>query len=200
MVTWFLKGGPVMWAILACSICSLAIFLERFFILRRKKIIPPLFLSTIQDLISKNKISEAQVLCHQHSSPLSHILQVGIENHGKSRDRMKENIEEIGKKEAIQLSKNVGALGTIAHISPLLGLLGTVLGMMKVFQIITEKGVGNAQSLAGGIAEALITTIAGLIVAIPTLVAYRYLNGKVKAFVTEIEGYSLKLMELLVKE
>lgn len=199
MIEWFQKGGPVMWPILACSIFALAIFLERLFALKRSKIIPDDFLKGVEDLLRHNKTSEAQALCQQSSSKVATVLEMGIKNQGKTRARIKESIEEVGKRESQELSRYVGALATIAHISPLLGLLGTVTGMMRVFQVITEKGVGNAQSLAGGISEALITTIAGLIVAIPTVVAFRFLNARVKELITEMEDHSLRMMEFLIK-
>lgn len=200
MVEWFSKGGPAMWPILISSIVALAVFLERLFTLRRSKVVPTAFLETVRRLLSQQKISEAQTLCEQDTSPLASILQAGIQNRGKPRNQIKESLEDRGKQESLQLSKFIGALGTVAHIAPLLGLLGTVLGMTNVFQVIMEKGVGNAQSLAGGISEALITTVAGLIVAIPTLVAYRYLTARVKAYVTEIEGHSLSLMDQLERQ
>ncbi len=200
MPQWFMDGGPVMWPILVCSIAALSIFLEKLYSLRREKVAPPSFLKTLQELISHKKISEAKAICQQNASPLANILHAGVSLHGKKRERVKENIEEAGKKEALQLNRNIGALATIAHISPLLGLLGTVTGMLRVFHVITTQGVGNAQSLAGGIAEALITTIAGLIVAIPTVVAYRYLTSKVKTYLTEIEEHALQIMDWVAEE
>lgn len=200
MPQWFIEGGPVMWPILICSVAALAIFLEKLFSLRREKIIPKSFLTHVHELIAQKKISEAKTVCQQNTSPLASVLHAGVSLHGKKRDRVKENIEEVGKKEVLNLSRNIGALATIAHISPLLGLLGTVTGMFRVFQVITTQGVGNAQSLAGGIAEALITTIAGLIVAIPTVVAYRYLTSKVKGHIAEIEEQALKVMDWVAEE
>ncbi|MEK7790744.1 MAG: MotA/TolQ/ExbB proton channel family protein [Deltaproteobacteria bacterium] len=197
MPEWFIKGGPVMWPILTCSIVALAIFLERILSLRRHKIIPRDLSDTVDELVSQKKFSEAKTLCKQNKSSFSKIVLTALKHEGKQRNLIKENVEESGKKESLQLGKNIHALATIAHISPLLGLLGTVLGMLHVFSVITEKGVGNAQSLAGGISQALITTVAGLIVAIPTVVAYRYLNARVKTFVTEIEEYSLKIVDEL---
>lgn len=194
---WFINGGPVMWPILLCSVIALAIFLERIITLRKPKVIPKDLAQTIDELVSQKKMGEAEILCKQNQSAFSKIVLTAIKHNGKKRDQIKENVKESGKKESLELAKNINALATIAHISPLLGLLGTVLGMLQVFSVITEKGVGNAQSLAGGISQALITTVAGLIVAIPTVVAYRYLNAKVKAFVTEIEEYSLKMIDQL---
>ena len=198
MPQWFLDGGPVMWVILGCSIFGLGIFLERLLTLRRDKILPRKFLIALEDLLSDQKISEAETLCKQNASPVANIVYAGVKRHKKPREQIKEGIEEVGKQEVLSLSKYIRALGTIAHISPLLGLLGTVLGMTEVFQVITSEGVGNAQSLAGGISKALITTVAGLVVAIPTLVAYRYLSARVKEFVTEIESQALKLMDLVL--
>ena len=200
MPQWFIEGGPVMWPLLLCSVAALAIFLEKLYSLRREKIIPNALLTTVNSFISDKKISEIKTVCQQNSSTLAQVLYAGVSLHGKKRDRVKEHIEEVGKKEVLTLSRNIGALATIAHISPLLGLLGTVIGMFRVFQVITSQGVGNAQSLAGGIAEALITTIAGLVIAIPTVVAYRYLAAKVKAHVAEIEEHALKLMDAVAEE
>ena len=200
MPQWFIEGGPVMWPLLLCSVAALAIFLEKLYSLRREKIIPGSLLATVNALISDKKIFEVKTVCHQNPSTLAHVLHAGVCLHGKKRDRIKENIEEVGKKEVLALSRNIGALATIAHISPLLGLLGTVTGMFRVFQVITSQGVGNAQSLAGGIAEALITTIAGLVIAIPTVVAYRYLTARVKGHVAEIEEHALKLMDVVAEE
>ncbi len=200
MPQWFIEGGPVMWPLLLCSVAALAIFLEKLFSLRREKIIPGALLATVNGLISDKKILEVKTVCQQNSSTLASVLYAGVSCHGKKRDRIKENIEEVGKKEVSVLSRNIGALATIAHISPLLGLLGTVIGMFRVFQVITSQGVGNAQSLAGGIAEALITTIAGLVIAIPTVVAHRYLTAKVKGHVSEIEEHALKLMDAVAEE
>lgn len=197
MPEWFIKGGPVMWPILICSIVALAIFLERILSLRRHKVIPKDLADTVDELVGQKKFSEAHTLCKQNKSSFSKIVLTALRHEGKQRDLIKENVEESGKKESLQLGKNIHALATIAHISPLLGLLGTVLGMLQVFAVITEKGVGNAQSLAGGISQALITTVAGLIVAIPTVVAYRYLGARVKTFVAEIEEYSLKIVDEL---
>src|SRR3989338_9156363 len=140
MPQWFIEGGPVMWPLLLCSIAALAIFLE--------KINPRSLLSTVNSLISDKKTSEVKMACQQNQSTLANVLHAGVSLQGKKRDRIKENIEEVGKKEVLNLSRNIGALATIAHISPLLGLLGTVTGMFKVFQVITSQGVGNAQSLA----------------------------------------------------
>lgn len=200
MPQWFIEGGPVMWPLLLCSVAALAIFLEKLYSLRREKIIPRSLLTIVNSLISDKKISEVKMACQQNTSPLAAVLHAGVSLHGKKRDRIKENIEEVGKKEVLTLSRNIGALATIAHISPLLGLLGTVTGMFRVFQVITSQGVGNAQSLAGGIAEALITTIAGLVIAIPTVVAYRYLTAKVKGHVSEIAEHALKLMDAVAEE
>lgn len=200
MPQWFLEGGPIMWPILVCSVVALAIVLEKLFHLRKNKIMPRSLIKSVENLLSHKKTSEALAVCKENGSVLSNILQVGVSHYGKKRDRIKEAIEEIGKLEVMHLSNRINALGTIAHIAPLLGLLGTVLGMVEVFHVITTQGVGNAQSLAGGISQALITTIAGLIVGIPTLVAYHYLKGKVKNYITEIEGHAVRVMDLITGE
>ncbi len=200
MPKWFIDGGICMWPLLICSITALAIFLEKMVSLRRPKIIPPDLLNTVMNLITQRKISEAEAVLKQNNSVMANILHGGVSHHGKKRERVIESIEDAGKKEVLQMQRFTGALATIAHISPLLGLLGTVLGMTKVFGVITTQGIGNAQSLAGGIAEALITTIAGLVIAIPTVVAHRYVMSRIKDYVTEVEGNALKVTDLISQE
>lgn len=200
MPQWFQNGGYVMWPLLICSVTGMAIFLEKLYSLQRKKIMPKELQTSVEQLISQNKISEAVTLCENDPSALGAILHAGIKLHGKTRARIKEMIEEVGKREVLDLSKNIGALSTIAQIAPLLGLLGTVSGMIKSFSVINMQGIGNAQSLAGGISEALIATVTGLVVAIPTLVANKYLMARVKVFVMEIEGYALKITDMIAKD
>ncbi|MBI2608164.1 MAG: MotA/TolQ/ExbB proton channel family protein [Deltaproteobacteria bacterium] len=197
MITFIMKGGVLMGPILLCSVIALAIIIERFIKIRSSKIMPQDFLDEVQDLVQKRKISEAEVLCKNNNSPMSSILLKAIQSFGQGRDLIKEKIEEVGKREIAQLEKGCGLLGTVASVSPLLGLLGTVFGMIKVFNDIAFQGVGNANSLAGGISEALITTAAGLSVAIPTLVAYRYFLGRIEGLVHVMEERSREITDLL---
>ncbi len=182
--------------IIICSVISLAIFLERMWGLRRGRIIPPPFLSDIEQLLKGENVPRAVALCQGNNSSISRILLAGIKNFGKKREMIKETIEETGRREAAALEKNVEVLGTIASVSTLLGLLGTISGMIKIFSVISLQSVVNPGTLAGGISEALYTTAAGLSVAIPTLIFYRYLLGKADSLTLEMEESSVHLVEL----
>jgi biopolymer transport protein ExbB len=197
MYDFVLKGGVLMIPIALCSIIALAIFLERLWSLRRSRVIPRDFLIEIEDLIRREKIPEAITRCRKDNSSMANIILAGIRNFGKRREIVKESIEEIGRREAAILERYINVVGTIAAIAPLLGLLGTVFGMIKAFNVISIQGVGNPSSLAGGISEALITTAAGLVVAIPTFVLYRYLANKADALIVEMEENSIRMVDLL---
>jgi biopolymer transport protein ExbB len=197
MYDFVVKGGVLMIPIALCSIIALAIFLERLWSLRRSRVIPRDFLIEIEDLIRREKIPEAITRCRKDNSSMANIIVAGIRNFGKRREIVKEGIEEIGRREAATLERYINVVGTIAAIAPLLGLLGTVFGMIKAFEVISIQGVGNPSSLAGGISEALITTAAGLVVAIPTFVLYRYLANKADALIVEMEEHSIRMVDLL---
>ncbi|MFB0519898.1 MAG: MotA/TolQ/ExbB proton channel family protein [Desulfatiglandales bacterium] len=197
MLELVIKGGPFMYPILFCSIISLAIFMERLWILRRKLIIPKEFIVKVEELVERNKIAEAIFLCQGNSSSIARIFLAGLKNAGRGMWLVKEAIEEKGRREGVILERNIGVLLTIANLSPLLGLLGTVSGMYKTFNAISVHGVGGTAPLAGGIAEALITTATGLLVAIPTLVAYRYLMDKAQILIFEIEESSIRLVDTM---
>lgn len=186
-----------MYPIMFCSIVALAVFLERLWVLRRTHIIPERFISQVGELLKKQKISEAKILCQSDMSSIAKIFMAGLKNTQKGMWLVKEAIEERGSREATILEKNVGILSTIANLTPLLGLLGTVSGMIKTFNAISVQGIGNPAPLAGGIAEALITTATGLCIAIPTLVCYRFLKDKASALIFEMEENSIRLVELI---
>jgi len=197
VVDLILKGGILMYPIIFCSIVALAVFLERIWVLRRKRVIPEEFIRNVEDLIRKQKISEAIFLCQGDTSSIGKIFLAGLKNAGRGMWLVKEAIEERGGREAAILEKHVGILSTIANLTPLLGLLGTVSGMIKTFNVISVQGVGNPGPLAGGIAEALITTASGLSVAIPTLVCHRVVKDKAESLIFEMEENSIKLIELM---
>ena len=186
-----------MYPIIFCSIVALAIFLERLWVLRRKNIIPQDFVNNVEGLLKKQKISEAVFLCQNDMSSIAKIFLAGLRSTQKGMWLVKEAIEERGSREATILEKNVDILSTIANLTPLLGLLGTVSGMIKTFNAISVQGIGNPAPLAGGIAEALITTATGLCIAIPTLVCYRFLKDKASALIFEMEENSIRLVELM---
>jgi biopolymer transport protein ExbB len=183
--------------ILVFSVVALGIFLERLWVLRRSLILPEEPLRELENLLRKKMIPQARTYCQQHPSPLTRILFAGLQQYGSSRHLIKENMEERGKAEALELKKYIGLLHTIASVSPLLGLLGTVSGMIKVFSTISVEGVGDPASLATGISEALITTAAGLTVAIPTFLGQRYLAGRAERLVHMLEEYATYLLNLL---
>jgi biopolymer transport protein ExbB len=192
-----IKGGIFMYPIIFCSIVALAIFLERLWVLRRKNIIPQDSVTNVEGLLKKQKISEAVFLCQNDVSSIAKIFLAGLRSTQKGMWLVKEAIEERGSREATILEKNVDILSTIANLTPLLGLLGTVSGMIKTFNAISVQGIGNPAPLAGGIAEALITTATGLCIAIPTLVCYRFLKDKASTLIFEMEENSIRLVELM---
>jgi biopolymer transport protein ExbB len=161
---------------------------------------PPDFFEGIKKLILEDKTDDAFKLCDSNGSALSIIIKVGLKNHGRPREAVKEVIEEAGRREVALLDKYTGIVGTIANITPLLGLLGTVSGMIKAFDEISVGGMGDPAVLAGGISEALITTASGLTIAIPAFVAYKFLLSRADSFVLEMEAYSVDLVELLKGE
>jgi biopolymer transport protein ExbB len=175
----------------------LAILLERIWVLRRKPIIPKDFILKVEELVKRDKISEAIFLCQRDPSSIARIFLAGLKNTGRGMWLVKEAIAEKGRREGVILERNMGVLLTIANLSPLLGLLGTVSGMIKTFNAISVYGVGDSAPLAGGIAEALITTASGLLVAIPTLVAYRFLVDKAQNLIFEMEESSLRLVDTM---
>jgi biopolymer transport protein ExbB len=195
------KGGPVMYPIILCSILSFAIIIERLYHLYTAKIDTKKFMTSIINTLKKNRIMEAIDICDKTPGPTARILKAGILKHDRTRQEIRESIEDAGMHEVPRLEKNLNALATIAHISPLLGLLGTVTGMLRCFQIIQQKATTlnpvNPGDLAGGIWEALITTVAGLIVAIPTYVAYNYLVNQADNLVLDMETAATELINIL---
>lgn len=186
-----------MYPILLCSITAVAIFLERCWNLRRTQVLPLDLVREVEELIRRGSIPDAIMRCQQNRSSIARILLVGIKNFGKRREVIKEHVEEVGRHESASLERFVEGLGTIAGVSTLLGLLGTVSGMIKIFSVISTQAVVNPGSLAGGISEALITTYAGLTVAIPTIVMYKYLQSKTNALIREMEEHCIRMVDLL---
>jgi biopolymer transport protein ExbB len=192
-----LSGGWMMLPILLCSVVALAISLERLWALKPERILPENLLIQVWELIKNNKLSSKELAKIQQQSPLGRILAAGLSNSKFGREVMKESIEEAANHVVHEMEKYLNFLGTIAAITPLLGLLGTVIGMIRVFTAIMLHGSGNASVLAGGISEALITTAAGLTVAIPSLVAHRFFQRRIDTLVVGLEQESLKLVEVV---
>lgn len=191
------SGGIVMVPIILCSILAVAITLERLWTLREQRVAPAELTDKVWQWVENRALSDRQITALQHHSPLGRVLAAGLANRHRDRSVMIGAIEDVGRHVAHDLERFLNMLATIAAISPLLGLLGTVSGMIRTFKAITVAGVGNPTVMASGIAEALITTAAGLMVAIPALVAYRYLRGRVDALVIQMEKESIKLVQAI---
>lgn len=197
MLELLIAGGWVMWPILACSAIALAIILERFWTLRTRAVLPPGLGQEVREWAAQHKLDPAHVEALRHNSPLGELLAAALEVRHRPREVIKERIEDVGRHVVHQLERFLNTLGTISGIAPLLGLLGTVIGMIKMFFGILEHGVGDVAQLAGGIGQALITTAAGLCVAIPALMFYRYFRGRVLEYVIEMEKQAIALLDTL---
>ena len=183
--------------ILLCSVLALAIVVERFWSLQARRVMPPQLTRQAFALVKSRELKHEHIQKLASGSYLGRILAAGLVNMRHGHEIMKESIEDTGRHVVHELERYLNTLGTIAAISPLLGLLGTVIGMIKVFTAITTQGLGNPTALAGGISEALITTAAGLVVAIPSLMFHRYFRGRVDDLVVGMEQEALKMLEVV---
>jgi biopolymer transport protein ExbB len=193
-------GGWLMWPIIACSVVAVAIVLERLWTLQEKRVLPPSVANHVWELVQQNQLDTKQIQQVHASSPIGQVLAAGLAYRHAPREVLKEVVEDTGRHVVHELERYLSPLGTIAAISPLLGLLGTVSGMIRSFTAITANGVPNPAVLAGGISEALVATAAGLTVAIPSLIAYRYLRGRVDGLVVKIEKESMRFIEALMHQ
>ena len=191
------SGGVLVWLIILCSVVSLAIVIERFWTLKKSTVTPFGLMDQVEKLLDEDELDPVKVAEIRRGSPLGRILAAGMVNIDQHRVVLKESIEEAGRHVIHDLEKYLNALGTIAAITPLLGLLGTVLGMIDVFAAITTAGVGNPTILAGGISQALITTAAGLTVGIPSLMFHRYFRGRVVELAVDMEQEALRFLEFV---
>ena len=191
------SGGWLMAPIILCSIAAMAIIVERLWSLQRERVVPADLSARAWEWVRTGTLTEERIQALREGSPFGRILAAVLASRHLDREMMKEYIEEVGRHVAHELDRYLNALGTIAAISPLLGLLGTVIGMIKVFAVITAQGVGEPRVLAGGISEALVTTAAGLTVAIPSLLFHRVLRGRVDELVVTMEREALKLVGAL---
>lgn len=190
-------GGWVMWPIILCSIGALAIVGERFWSLQSKYVSPASLLPQVKQWLERNELDPARIELLRSSSPLGKVLAAGIANRDADREITKEAIEDAGRHVAPELERFLNTLGTIASITPFLGLFGTVLGMIEMFAGISSQGVGDPAVVAGGIAQALVTTAAGLAVAIPSVMFYRYFRGRVDELLLDMERESIDLIEII---
>jgi biopolymer transport protein ExbB len=197
MLEIFEKGGFLMYPIFICSLIAVTIFFERMFYLKSVKTKSNRFVLRVKNLVKKGSIELAISACRKSPTPISKIMLAGLMKFGQGRDEMKEAIEDSANQEIPVLERNLSTLSTIGNITPLLGLLGTVFGMVKAFNVIAVMGVGKPEALAGGISEALLTTAFGLSIAIPTIVVYNYLSHRVDKLIREMEVNCVDLVDLL---
>lgn len=183
--------------LIACSVAALAIIAERAWSLQKKRVCPDNLVAQVWHWAKAGQLDANRISGLRTGSPLGRVLAAGLINLRQQRTIMKEAIEETGRHVAHELERFLNTLGTIAVITPLLGLLGTVFGMIDIFSVITSAGVGNPQVLANGIAEALITTAAGLVIAIPSLMFHRHFQRKIDELVVTMEQEALKMVEVL---
>lgn len=186
-----------MYPIFICSLIAITIFFERMFFLKSIKTKTKRFVLRVKNLVKKGSIELAISACRKSPTPISEIMLAGLMKFGRGRDEMKEAIEDSANQEIPVLERNLSTLSTIGNITPLLGLLGTVFGMVKAFNVIAVMGVGKPEALAGGISEALLTTAFGLSIAIPTIVVYNYLSHRVDKLIREMEINCVDLIDLL---
>ncbi|MGY6588439.1 MAG: MotA/TolQ/ExbB proton channel family protein [Wenzhouxiangella sp.] len=197
MLEIMIAGGWLMVPIILCSIIAVAIVIERFLALRSSRVLPQAVPAQVKQWAQQNELDAKHIEQLRRSSPLGRVLAAALDNRERSREIIKEAIEDTGRHVVHELERFLNTLGTIAGMTPLLGLLGTVVGMIKVFSAIMVHGVGDPNQLAGGISEALITTAAGLTVAIPSYFFYRYFRGLVRAYVVQMEQQALVLMQAI---
>ena len=190
-------GGWVMWPLILCSIAALAIIAERLWTLQKKSVMPPALLGQVQQWLERKELDDSRLTLLRESSPLGRVLAAGLANRVHAHDVLKEAIEDAGRHMLPELERYLNTLGTIAAIAPFLGLLGTVLGMIQMFGGIGSHGLGDPSIVASGISQALVATATGLAVAIPSLMFYRYLRGRVDELTVDMEQEALKLVEIL---
>lgn len=200
MLDIFHKGGPLMYPILLCSVLALTIFFERLWFfcgLRRSALKLSL---EVESLVRNDHVVEALAICQSRRTMLSSIFLVALNAAGRRREQIKTLVEEVGARHSSSLERYLGLLGTIATIAPLLGLLGTVLGMIRAFTQLAVQGVGTPATLGGGISEALITTAAGLAVAIPTILLHKYLTSRADLLNDSMEVYAMQLVDIVAAD
>jgi biopolymer transport protein ExbB len=192
-----LAGRYIMIPIALCSLIGLAVFLERLWVLRRRRIVIPEIASVVDTLNDATDDSVAYAVCQRHPGPFANVVRAGLDHADAEWEITRDVLQETGRQEAVRLTKNLRVLETVAAVAPLLGLLGTVVGMIRVFAGISQVGLGNPEQLFSGISEAMVTTAAGLIVGIPALVAHNWLESRAFGIIFEIEVYATRLLDIL---
>jgi biopolymer transport protein ExbB len=197
-VLFLLKGGPVMWPLFLCAIISVAVMIERFISITRAAKDNEGLLDTIREQLKKGRIKEAQALASEADGPVAQLIASGLRASHMDADEIERQMEELALREQPVLYRRLGVLDTIITLSPLLGLLGTVTGMIRAFHVVGTQGLNGATAITGGVAEALIATATGLAIAIVTLVGYNYLTEKVKEIIADMEIRATQLMNILI--
>jgi biopolymer transport protein ExbB len=193
-------GGYFMWPIILCSVAAVGILLERLWTLQRKRVLPEELIKKVSQLAEAGQVNAKVIEALEKNSPLGRVMAAALANRDRGRDIMMERVQDTGRHVVHELERFLNSLGTIASISPLLGLLGTVTGIIRAFNAVMLGGMGDPRLLAGGISEALITTAGGLAVAIPSFIAYRYLRGKVERIVIDMEKIAVTFADSLGAE
>ena len=197
MIAWLASGGPVMVPIGLCSIVGMAAFLERLWSLRRSRVVPQSFCIEVIELIRQERWNDAITLCRKRDAPIARVVEVALNARHETRPMIKERVEEVGRREAADLERYLPILATTGSVGPLLGLLGTVQGMIQTFDAIGGGGIGQMEFVAAGISIALICTLSGLVVAIPSVMAHRFLATKVEGLLVDMEEVAIGVIDLL---
>jgi len=192
-----LAGRYMMIPIILASMVGMAVLIERIYVLRQRSIIVPEIAEAVMTLSASQDLSVAYAICERRPGPFATLVKSGLDHSNNDWTIIRDVLEETGRQEATRLTRRLGVLETVAAVSPLLGLLGTVLGMIRVFATISAAGLGNPETLSSGISEAMVTTAAGLIIGIPALVAYNWLNGRADRIIFDLEFYSSKVLDTL---
>lgn len=191
------KGGPVMIPLTILSIMGLAVVIEKLFNLRTQRVLQREIINCVESVKSPADIPMAIKICERYDTPFANIIRTGLEGSGSPLILVRQDMEDIGRREIRRLTRFLVVLETVAAAGPLLGLLGTVFGMIQVFSVISVAGVGHAGLLAGGIGQALITTAYGLCIGVPALIAFNFLDSRVDDFASKIEGHAHELLRNL---
>ena len=197
MIELLISGGPVMIPIGIASVVGLAVFLERMVALRGAAVIPPMLAREVEELLRQGRLDDVVAAARKHPSAAARVTLTAVDAVGQSRSQVKERLEEVGRREAAELERFSAVLGTVASIAPLLGLLGTVWGMILTFEVIQSQGMGVVANLAGGISQALISTMAGLSVGIPALVAHRWVLARADRLILGLEDHGAMMLDHL---
>ncbi|MBE0564715.1 MAG: MotA/TolQ/ExbB proton channel family protein [Krumholzibacteria bacterium] len=192
-----LAGRYMMIPISLASLVGLAVIIERFIVINRQRILAPEIAQAVETLSASEDLRVAYAICERRPGPFANIVRAGLDHADNDWTVIRDVLQEAGRQEATRLTRRLGVLETVAAVSPLLGLLGTVLGMIRVFATVSAAGLGNPETLSEGISEAMVTTAAGLIIGIPALVAYNWLNGRADGIIFELEFYSSKVLDTL---